>query len=505
MAINELRTIETMLNSLTTGSYPTEQEANTLTNSKLNIFNTLTINTLLKYYNIDIFLIKSSFLENGMIPKMYSKRVDGPLLDLSYSNRIPKFYMDLFNALKNNEYTFDKDGNICINSAELTTTISPVWLHRLSEYTSSAKISTVYLYNKNKNARIYDEESLKTYLKQCKTLEVTMDRIPGVDPVEELAIAKKNTNNVISTKKTVKIDDIIAELEKSLPEYLNPTITKFAMPTPVYIVKKANELGEEFYNASINEQQRLISTWLTKYIKSNDLSNHIAKKILMSKEIEDYKHLPYSYKQHMICALHNALFALLRHYDVEFDTISLTNYNIDTYLSENRQQAQEQLGETITEIEDIDNSKELTTLKQRIEEIMEEIRTIDADKSVSELSNKQRKINKLINDYKRIELAKEDHVERRNSLQSVITYHQLHDIDEIAFDNEKIASLIYQAIINGQVIINPLDNKKISIRLYSPITGKTIFEANIPTKKFIQLVEDINFVQDEISTYKMAA
>ena len=71
MAINELRTIETMLNALNNQAYP-EQPANTLTNSKLNIFNILTINTLLKYYNIDVFLLKSSFLENGMIPKKYT-------------------------------------------------------------------------------------------------------------------------------------------------------------------------------------------------------------------------------------------------------------------------------------------------------------------------------------------------------------------------------------------------------------------------------------------------
>lgn len=504
MAINELRTIETMLNALNNQPY-SQQPANTLTNSKINIFNILTINTLLKYSYIDIFLLKSSFLENGMIPKMYNKRIDGPLLDLSYSKERARFYMDLYQALRNNEYTFDKDGNICINSRDLTTVISPIWLNRLCEYNQSSKVSTIYLYNKNKKAKIYDEESLKTYLKQCKSVVITMNRIPGTDPLEELNAATKKVNNVISTKKIVRVDDIADCLVENIPDYLNPTITKFTIPTPVYVIKKANELGDEFYNAPITRQKELISNWLTECVKTNDVSNQITKKILMSKDLSDYKNLPYSYKQHMICALHSALFSLLRHYEVEFDTISLTNYSIDTYLSENRQQAQEELGETIERIEDIDNSKELANLKKRIEEIMEEIRTIDADKSVSELSDKQRKINKLINDYKKIELAKSNHVERRNSLQSVITYHQLHDIDEIAFDNERIASLIYQAIINGQVFINPLDSKKISIRLYSDNTGKIVFEANIPTKKFIQLVEDINFVQDEITTYKMAA
>ena len=66
------------------------------------------------------------------------------------------------------------------------------------------------------------------------------------------------------------------------------------------------------------------------------------------------------------------------------------------------------------------------------------------------------------------ELDKEQLIEKRNSLQNVLYYHKTHDLDEISFDNPKIGALLHQASIYGQININPLDNRKISIKIINP-------------------------------------
>jgi hypothetical protein len=92
---------------------------------------------------------------------------------------------------------------------------------------------------------------------------------------------------------------------------------------------------------------------------------------------------------------------------------------------------------------------------------------------------------------------KEQLIEKRNSLQNVLYYHKTHDLDEISFDNPKIGALLHQASIYGQININPLDNRKISIKIINPETGRVTFEANIPISKLTKFVEDINFQYEE--------
>ena len=507
MATNELRAIEILLNSLTTKKAPTplyKDEIDDFTNSKLHLFNRITINTLLKYYDNNVLFPKESFLENGIITGIYDSSIETPVLDLSYRNNFEEFYEKLISALKNNDYYFDIEGNICIDTNELDTKIFPIWLHRLAETMKESKYKNVYLFNKNKDARIYDETSLLTYLNQSKTFFVTYTNHPMIDSDETYNKTMKKTNNTISQKEQVKVDDIIDTFKKYTPEELNPEVSKFIIPTPVYIVKKANDMGSEFYNANINIQREYITKWLTEYIMSNDYNASSLQKTLLVKDINDLTRLPYNEKQKSICGLLTMLFTVLKHNKIDYDTISLSDIQLDTYLSNEHQETQIALNEIINLIDNANNSKVLTSTKKQIATLMDEINTLDSAKDREELLSKQEKINGLFNRYKKLELDQDKLVEKRNSLQNILYYHKTHDMDEIAFDNQKIAALINEAIMNGQIIINPLDSRKISIKITNKLTGKTTFEANIMVKELLQMIEDLNFQLEE-TDFKMAS
>lgn len=501
MPTGELRAIEILLNNLTSKDSKTvevhQDEADSFTNSKLHLFNRTTINTLIKYYDNNPLFPYDSFLENGIIPGIYETSIETPRVDLNYKNNTKLFYDRLINALKNNEFEFDKEGNIHITNPELDTTIFPMWLHRLASMMKSYKYHNVFVYNKNKDAKIYNEETLLTYLNQMKTFQVTLTNIPNVNMDELFNKIRKQTTNTVSQKEQVKVDDIIDTFTTNTPEEFNPSITKFIIPSPVYIVKKANELGSLFYNAPITEQQRLISEWLTEYMLSNDIAIEALQKTLLIKDQSNVSKQPYKDKQASICGLTTMLFTVLDYGKIDYDTVSLSVFDIDTYLSQSHQDTQVALSEIISIIENTETSPKMVSMKKRISTLMDEINALDASKNKEALAKKQRLINGLFEQYRSIEEGKEQLIEKRNSLQNILHYHSAHDLDDIRFDNQKIGSLLSCASQNGQVTINPLNNKKISIKLINPDTGKTTFESNVSISELIKFIEDVNFQLEE--------
>lgn len=500
MSTTELKAIEILLNSLTsknsTMSVPAS-DIDSFTNSKLNLFNIITINTLIKYYEDTPLFSKEQFLKNGTIPNVYQNTVESPALDLSYENNPDLFYGRLLEALKNNQYYFDNEGNICITHPELETSIFPIWLHRLAETMKDLRYKNVFLFNKNKDAKIYDEQSLLTYLNQSKTFFVTLTNLPNVNMEETFSKLKRKTTNTVAQKDVAKVDDIIFTLKEYTPEELLPQITKFIIPSPVYIVKRANSLGQTFYNAPLNIQNEYISAWLTEYILANDLAAASLQKVLLVKDTKQLSTIPHEEKQRAICGLHNVLFTVLDHSDVDFDTISLSDFQIETYLSEKHQETQVTLNEIIGLLDATETSKELKGTQKKISELMDEINKLDSTRDRKELDQKQVTINALFDKYRRIELGRESLIDKRNSLQNVLHYHKEHDIDDLNFDNPKIAALIKKAVVYGQVHINPLDNRKVSIKLINPQTGKTTFVADIKIKDLLKFVEDLNFQLEE--------
>lgn len=508
MSTNEIKVIETILTSLTTKKPEQidyiQQNEDDFNNSKLYLFNRITINTLLKYYTDTLLFPKEIFLKKGIIPGTFNTPIETPSLEQEYKNNPEQFYKNLINALKNNEYHFDKEGNICITTDNLQTKIFPIWLHRLAETMKDLKYKNVYLFNKNKDAKIYDEETLITYLNQSKTFFVTMSNLPLIDMDNAFNKIKRKTDNTASQKEQVKVDGIIDIFSKYTPKEFDLEISKFVIPSPVYIIKKANDMGNQFYDAPIKKQQEYITNWLTEYILSNDISASYLQKALLTKDIKKLSTMVRNEKQNIICGLLNMLFTVLDYDKIDYDTISLSDFQIDTFLSDTHQETQITLNEVISLIESNENSKVLKNTKKQIAILMDEIKKLDGQYDKKELKEKQQKITGLFNRYKKMEIDREALIEKRNSLQNVLYYHRIHDKDELNFDNHKIGSLIRKATINGQIHINPLDNRKISIKIINPKTGKITFEANILIKEFINFIQDISIQFDE-SVILMAA
>ena len=101
MSTNELKAIEILLTSLTS-KRPEQvniklQEEDSFNNSKLQLFNRITINTLLKYYEDTILFPKEKFLSTGVIPGTYDTKVEVPV----YQGNVETFYEKLITSLRN--------------------------------------------------------------------------------------------------------------------------------------------------------------------------------------------------------------------------------------------------------------------------------------------------------------------------------------------------------------------------------------------------------------------
>ena len=72
-------------------------------------------------------------------------------------------------------------------------------------------------------------------------------------------------------------------------------------------------------------------------------------------------------------------------------------------------------------------------------------------------------------------------------------------IGEIAFDNDRIMSLIERAVREGRVYLNPYNKNRLTIELHNDTIGKTVFRASISLEQLLQFVENNNFEIDDYS------
>ena len=123
-------------------------------------------------------------------------------------------------------------------------------------------------------------------------------------------------------------------------------------------------------------------------------------------------------------------------------------------------------------------------------------------KKEDEISSQIEVLQNDIAEYRR-EKEEENRLENeRKMVQNIIAYEQEHSLEDIAFDNESIVSLIKKATKSGRIYLDEYKKSTIVIELYSKRLGIVTFKTEIPLENFIVLVENINYYLEDNVSYE---
>lgn len=473
--------------------------------AKTNLFNLISINTLLSNYSEKKSFDIDQFLKDGIIPNVYDTVVPGPTTDSRYIGNNIKFFYQIIDALKKGEYTFDEDSNVYICSETVETVISTEWLYRLAHAHKNTKYQRMYLFNKKEENNISDENSLNNYLYHTKTFVVELTTPNTKKSYEDIFVEAENkTNNLLKNQKQVSVDQIINLFVKNINPRYNVEIKKYKLPSNIYIIKKANQMGIEFYNQPLEFQKELINKWMLEYINSNDLDNDKTQEFLILTNAKNGYDYPYDNldRDRVIIGLFSIYLNSLSKLDLDFDTISLSDFVTKTFISGIEQKNHIELTNLIKQINKLESSEEYQKVKTRILSIMKELTTLDIDKDSELIEARTLEYSALNSELQTIADTISDYKKRRNTLQNVIRHNQENGIQDLAFDNNRIYKLLKKCTERGRVYFSPLDKTKIILETYNAETGKITYQAEISIGNVLMFLESNNYIFEENPTLR---
>ena len=463
--------------------------------AKTNLFNYISINTLLKNYTDKPSFDLELFLKDGIIQNVYESVVPGPTNDFRYNNA-KEFIAAIIEAIKNNDFTFDEDSNVYIASEKVETVLSTEWLYRFAHAYSLTKYQRMYLFNKKEEASITDERDLNNYLNHTKTFIVELSTTNNKKSYEAIyEEAENKTNNSMKNRPKVAIDEVIESFKKNVNPVYDVDIKKYRLPSNIYIIKKANQQGKEFYSLPLNEQKIIISKWIIEYLNCNDYDNDKTQEFLIltnAKNGYDYPHKEVPIES-IIIGLFSVYLKLLKEQGIDFYDISLTDFNIKAYLSYDRQNNMEELKKVIKKLNALIESPEFIKVKKEYEKEITNLKSLDLTGDDEVVTAAKLQHDAILSRYMKLSNDKTELQRRRNELDMKL----LIDDSDISFENDKIYSLLCSTVEYGRIYMNPLSKSDVTFEMYNASLGKIIFQANIPLDKLMAFVENNNFSLEE--------
>lgn len=498
MFTNELKCLEALMRHLILQTPLSKEvssifvEKQTFENSRLHLFNIISIENFLNNYVENPSFSLESFLYTGCVPNLYDEKIATPDVDSKYYEDYPTFYHHLYQALRNGNYTFDAENNIFVSSEEIETIIPPEWLYRLSNAFKKSTYKEIFLYNKKAENNIYDTNSLLDYIRYTKTFIVTLSSPnPNFNYIKTYKEIVNKTISSFKDKREIKVNDLIETFKSFVPPGCEVTISKYKLADSFWLVSQAEKLGPDFYNEPLEIQKKYINTWIIKYLNSNEVALKQTQKYLLLSNLDNQK--PYLKSEidskDILIGLFNLYINIINSYGYDFNSLSLSDFRLHTYMSKDMQENLIKLKELIKLV----NTKKENTLiiKEKINSILDDLVKNHHDLNSDDYQQSQEAFSAALNEFNEQESIELEYLTSRNQLQALINEDQKTAIAELAFDNEKIMSLINEATTKGRTYLSP-SNKTLYIELYNDELGKCVFKAAISFSKLIDLVADIN-------------
>lgn len=494
MIMNELKCIEILIRHLLTKSnLETEiltefKDEESFKGIKSNLFNLISIDSLLNNYPQTFFFSLESFLKTGIIPNMYEDRTITPHIESDFKGDYRDFYSCFIKALKDNNYVFDSDNNIHISTELIEATIPEVWLYRLQASAKKGTYERVYFYNKNNISNIPNSKALVEYLRRTKTFIATITTSnPNADYDLDFISARNIVKGKLSHQKEVKVEDVIKLFNENMPPTYEIKSSKYKLSDEYWLVKKADELGKSFYTEPIEIQERLLNKWILERIKSREISLEETQKYLLLSNRNNI----YDFNQSKI-KTSNVIGGLFILYIKLLNQLSLTPNNIDfqafkvkrniTPSSQENSIKYSQTGRLIN-----DTNDSLKKVSAKAEDLLKKINALDIIKDFAQITKLQQEYANLLNSYNQYEKEKQDHI---TNLRLIDKSKEEQPI------KESLLPYLLEAADNGRIYIN---ENNLVIEINNNSLSKPTFICTIHINNLLEWLENINYSFEDYS------
>lgn len=503
MLIEELKCIEVLMRTLTSHESLETQilsvfdEAKEYKKHKNNLFNLISIKNLMTYYHENPPFSLQNFLNTGIIPGLYEERCVTPTIYESKSSDTTTIFNNIVEALSSDHYVFDDDNNIYVSAANIEISIPQIWLHRLAQGSKKTTVDKTYFYNKNTPKQIHNKEELVEYLRRTKSFVVHMSSSnPNANYQRDFNTTKEQIDSFLRGQREVKVEHIIDLFHRLIPKTYTVETSRHKLADNYWIVSKAENLGNSFYSKSIKEQQEYLDKWINERIKSSELANLEAQKLILLADQDVNASIQANIdKQEALSGLFSIYINIIASGNISLDTISLSDFRIKNYVPESKQILKSTRNAYNTAI----TNKKVTIeeLRQKANELLSDIARLDLIKDFAEISKKREEYNALLERYNKEQSSANRLTDKR---EEIVTYENSlpsNSVESIAFDSERLLSLINRATIKGRVYIS---GKDIVIEDYNQEFADPVFKVMININKFLELIENINFTLEEFGT-----
>lgn len=450
---------------------------------KSNLFTLISINDIMKTFNSNPSFSLASFLKNGVIPGLYDQETRVP--EVGYINNERSFYGHFLKALKNKDYTFDSSNYLNIYNDDLVATIPQVWLYRLGQAMKKDKYERVYFYNKKQPERLRNKEDLIEYLRRTKTFMVEMSSgNKNVQPNLLFSTIEAKINFQLKGKAEVKVDEVMSLFKSLTPGECRVRVSKYKVSEEYFLVRRAEQLGTVFYDEPIEVQEKFLNKWMLERQNSkNQVSEETQKFILLSStKRNDYNEASALDKDMVVPGLFQLYVDMLSALRIDLSNISLSDFKLKEYMNEETQLRKRDFHKSEEQV--LSDKAALEEKQEEARNILGEISRLDVMRDFEIISRKRARYVQLLDEIQQL----------KNNVSSVDRKTPVGDISEIAFDNEKIMSLIHEAAKNGKIYV---DKDVLVIELFNKDITVPVFKAEIGIDKMLEFVETMNMTLEE--------
>lgn len=437
---------------------------------KLNLINLIAIEDILANLNETPSFSLERFLYNGTIPEKYDEPTEIPNITCKYN--VETFYEKLFTALKKQNYTFDISNNLCIKTDDLKVTIPQIWLYRLAEGLKQPTYKRVFFYSKNKPKQIQNKEELLNYLRKVKTFIVELKGCDMLHVNKELEYIKEHITAYFKDKEEVKVQDIMSLFQLLISSKYQSKLKKYRLKEEYWLMSKVEQNSDNFYSKPINAQEEILNNWIIKNINAKThASKETAKYLLIDgSNPQNTSKIAELNQEEIVIGLFKIYMNILFFLKQDLSYISLSNFKLKAYITPENQQAS-------TAIEPLFKEK-INAVTEEAIKIIEELKQLDITRDFDAITKKRAQYEQSIN-----------YLDQNKSGHKIEN-----SIEDIAFDNDLIMSLIEQSIKNGRLYLN---KNELNIELYNDSIPEPIFKTTITINALMQFIEEMNVNLDE--------
>ncbi len=484
MYTNELKVIEVLLNyldskgnlsSLVEESFNSEEE---FLSSKINLFNLVSINSILS--------LNPNFSDEDI-----EKIINGiQILNNPKKLSAREVYNNIISCIKEGTFAFDKDNNVLLKNKDINAVVSPSWLYNLVSMSKESTFLRVFLFNKNEEMDIHDENSLLNYLYHTKMFLISMSGNQSrLKNVYNHAVI--NTKGVLIGQSKIKSYEIKDAFVRNVPSSVKTDVTKYDFNNYVMFLEKAKK--GDFYNRSLKEQKEMIKEWILEDESVSIETNiNLSKLIFLLDGKKSFDEISRVVDINMCYAgLFRMYMYLLANMDINYENLYLSKIRIKNYVDEELVGNYSTLRRVIKEINSPKYNEEEVALREETKKdvtICNEYREKGEDlENVENYKKVRNDIDAFIEREKKLLALSSE----RNSLQNIIHYKRTNLPIDLAFDNDMIMRLIKEADKEGRIYVDPKSNT-INVDINNKEMGMNTFKAVIPIDDFLYFVECCN-------------